>query len=78
MRAFAEAYPNEQIVQQAAGQFPWFHNITFVKFISFGKPLWCELAIAALSMLAPVESEPTNFGKPDLHEAAKEEQEQEL
>ena len=26
MRAFAEAYPDEQIVQQAAGQIPWFHN----------------------------------------------------
>lgn len=26
MRAFAEAYPEEQIVQQAAAQIPWFHN----------------------------------------------------
>lgn len=26
MRAFAEAYPDEQFVQQAAGQIPWFHN----------------------------------------------------
>ncbi len=26
MRSFAEAYPNEQIVQQAAAQIPWFHN----------------------------------------------------
>jgi len=26
MRTFAEAYPDEQIVQQAAAQFPWFHN----------------------------------------------------
>ena len=26
MRAFAEAYPEEAIVQQAAGQIPWFHN----------------------------------------------------
>jgi predicted nuclease of restriction endonuclease-like (RecB) superfamily len=26
MRSFAEAYPDEQIVQQAAGQIPWFHN----------------------------------------------------
>jgi predicted nuclease of restriction endonuclease-like (RecB) superfamily len=26
MRAFAEAYPDEQIIQQAAGQIPWFHN----------------------------------------------------
>jgi predicted nuclease of restriction endonuclease-like (RecB) superfamily len=27
MRAFAEAYPNEQIVQQAVGQIPWGHNV---------------------------------------------------
>jgi predicted nuclease of restriction endonuclease-like (RecB) superfamily len=26
MRAFAEAWPNESIVQQAAAQIPWFHN----------------------------------------------------
>lgn len=26
MRAFAEAYPDEQIVQQAAAVIPWFHN----------------------------------------------------
>ena len=26
MRAFAEVYPDEQIVQQAAAQIPWFHN----------------------------------------------------
>jgi len=26
MRAFAEAYPEEQIVQQAAAKIPWFHN----------------------------------------------------
>jgi DUF1016 N-terminal domain len=27
MRSFAEAYPDEQIVQQAAAQIPWFHNL---------------------------------------------------
>jgi predicted nuclease of restriction endonuclease-like (RecB) superfamily len=26
MRAFAEAWPDEAIVQQAAAQLPWFHN----------------------------------------------------
>ncbi|MBW4651655.1 MAG: hypothetical protein KME20_01115 [Kaiparowitsia implicata GSE-PSE-MK54-09C] len=26
MRAFAEAYPHEAIVQQVAAQIPWFHN----------------------------------------------------
>lgn len=30
MRAFAEAYPDEQIVQQLAGQIPWFHNCTLI------------------------------------------------
>lgn len=28
MRAFAEAYQDEQIIQQLAGQIPWFHNCT--------------------------------------------------
>ena len=27
MRAFAEAYPDEQIVQQVVGQIPWGHNV---------------------------------------------------
>lgn len=26
MRAFAEAYPDKKIVQQSAGQLPWFHR----------------------------------------------------
>lgn len=26
MRAFAQAYPDEQFIQQVAGQIPWFHN----------------------------------------------------
>jgi predicted nuclease of restriction endonuclease-like (RecB) superfamily len=26
MRAFADVYPDEQVVQQLAGQIPWFHN----------------------------------------------------
>lgn len=30
MRAFAEAFPDEQIVQQLAGQIPWFHNCTLL------------------------------------------------
>jgi predicted nuclease of restriction endonuclease-like (RecB) superfamily len=28
MRAFAEAYPDREFVQQVAGQLPWFHNVT--------------------------------------------------
>ena len=30
MRAFAEAYPEEAIVQQAAAQIPWFHNCILI------------------------------------------------
>ena len=30
MRTFAEAYPDEPIVQQAAAQIPWFHNCTLL------------------------------------------------
>jgi predicted nuclease of restriction endonuclease-like (RecB) superfamily len=30
MRAFAEAYPNEQIVQQLAGQISWWHNVVIM------------------------------------------------
>jgi predicted nuclease of restriction endonuclease-like (RecB) superfamily len=30
MRAFASAYPDEQFVQQLAGQIPWFHNCTIL------------------------------------------------
>lgn len=31
MRAFAEAYPNEQIVQQLVGQIPWGHNVRLIE-----------------------------------------------
>ena len=31
MRAFAAAYPDEAIVQQVAGQIPWFHNVVLVE-----------------------------------------------
>jgi len=30
MRAFAEAYPDEQIVQEVLGQIPWYHNIALL------------------------------------------------
>jgi len=30
MRVFAEAYPEEQIVQQLAGQIPWWHNVVTI------------------------------------------------
>lgn len=31
MRAFAAAYPDEAIVQQVAGQIPWFHNVILIE-----------------------------------------------
>ena len=37
MRGFAEAYPDEQIVQQAAGQIPWFHNCVILDKIKVAK-----------------------------------------
>ena len=33
MRAFAEAYPEESIVQQAVGQIPWGHNVRIVALV---------------------------------------------
>jgi predicted nuclease of restriction endonuclease-like (RecB) superfamily len=33
MRAFAEAYPDEAIVQQAVGQIPWGHNIRILDMV---------------------------------------------
>jgi len=30
MRAFAEVYPDRAIVQQVAGQIPWFHNVVLI------------------------------------------------
>ena len=41
MRAFAKAYPDEQIVQQLAGQIPWFHNcILLDKVKNYDERLW--------------------------------------
>lgn len=33
MRAFGEAYPNEQIVQQVVGQIPWGHNVRILDLV---------------------------------------------
>jgi len=41
MRAFAEAWPEEQIVQQAAAQIPWFHNCVILdKLADTAERLW--------------------------------------
>ncbi len=46
MRAFAEAYPDEAIVQQVAGQIPWFHNcILLDKVKSNEARLWYARAV---------------------------------
>jgi len=37
MRAFADAYSEEQFVQQAAGQIPWFHNCKIIDKIKDSK-----------------------------------------
>lgn len=34
MRAFAQAFPDEQFVQQLAAQIPWFHNCTIIDKLS--------------------------------------------
>ncbi len=36
MRAFAEAWPDEQIVQQAVGQLPWGHNLVLLSKLKNG------------------------------------------
>jgi predicted nuclease of restriction endonuclease-like (RecB) superfamily len=41
MRAFAEAWPEEPIVQQVAGQLPWFHNCTILDKVKLAEErLW--------------------------------------
>ena len=46
MRAFADAYPEEAIVQQVAGQIPWFHNcILLDKVKDRDQRLWYARAV---------------------------------
>ena len=33
MRAFAEAWPDEQIVQQFVAQIPWGHNVRLLDYV---------------------------------------------
>ena len=41
MRAFAEAWPDEPIVQQVAGQLPWFHSCTILDKVKLAEErLW--------------------------------------
>lgn len=41
MKAFAEAWPDEPIVQQAAAQLPWFHNCVLLdKLKTMEERLW--------------------------------------
>lgn len=41
MRAFAEAWPDEQIVQQAVAQIPWGHNVRLLEYVkNLDERLW--------------------------------------
>ena len=41
MRAFAEAWPDDDFVQQVAAQLPWFHNCTILdKVKTFAERIW--------------------------------------
>ena len=41
MRAFAEAWPDEDFVQQVAAQLPWFHNCTILdKLKNLAERIW--------------------------------------
>jgi hypothetical protein len=47
MRAFAEAWPDEQIVQEALAQITWYHNITLLeKAKDLGERLWPDRSLA--------------------------------
>src|SRR5581483_5353815 len=45
MRAFAEAWPDEAIVQQLVAQIPWGHNVRLAKLVMSPEGLrWCRAA----------------------------------
>jgi predicted nuclease of restriction endonuclease-like (RecB) superfamily len=46
MRAFAEAWPEESIVQQAAAQLPWFHNCVLLDKVKGREERICRLRFA--------------------------------
>lgn len=47
MRAFVEAWPDHQIVQQLAGQLPWFHNVLLLTKVKepLARAWYCRSAI---------------------------------
>lgn len=40
MRAFAEAYPNEQIVQAPLAQITWYHSTAFIEKVKLTEQWW--------------------------------------
>jgi predicted nuclease of restriction endonuclease-like (RecB) superfamily len=70
MRAFAEAYLDEQIVQQAAGQIPWFHNCTLLdKVKAPTERLWyiqqtIEYGWSRNVLVHHIETKPPTLSKP--------------
>lgn len=47
MRAFAEAWPDLRIVQQAVGQLPWGHNLPSIEQLEKELGLWAETEYAS-------------------------------
>ena len=41
MRAFAQAWPDAEVVQQAVGQLPWGHNLVLLTKLKDAHPAWC-------------------------------------
>lgn len=59
MRAFAEAYPDEQIVQQVVGQIPWGHNIRILDAVK--DPAERFVLLCLLLILYPYKIKPRNY-----------------
>jgi hypothetical protein len=58
MRAFAEAYPDEQFVQQVVAQLPWGHNVRILEMVKAPERRSTDLVMrflhSALSVLRRV------------------------
>jgi predicted nuclease of restriction endonuclease-like (RecB) superfamily len=62
MRAFAEAYPDEQFVQQVVGQLPWGHNIIiFTKLKDPALREWYIIPLWMTSCATPRITHPSAF-----------------
>ena len=52
MRAFAEAYPDDTIVQQLVGQLPWGHNVLLLTGLRSGASELTSVGISATQEIA--------------------------